>query len=145
MAGGSLGDGHNEELGELSMGCFKSRLASGRQFGMKFEKGLRFVSCDNFKSAGTVTQIIKKILEINPCINQTAITELGRAQGCSKRQIENCLKTGEWVRSRGPKNSTLYSVPDGGSDGQMKPPVEQGQILFPSFLFLRDGKLAAID
>src|ERR1019366_8894627 len=94
--------------------CFKSRLVPGRHFGMKFEKGLGFVSCDNFKSARTTTQIIKKILEINPCINQTAITELGRAQGCSKRQIENCLKTGKWVRSPGPKNSTLYSLPGDG-------------------------------
>lgn len=103
------------ELGELSMNCFKARLAPGRHFGMKFEKGLGFVSCESFKSSRTTTEVITKILKINPCINQTAITELGRAQGCSKRQIENCLRAGKWVRSRGPKNSTLYSLPDEGS------------------------------
>lgn len=104
------------ELAELSMNCFKARLAPGRHFGMKFEKGQGFISCEPFQSARTTTEIIRKILEVNPCINQTEIMQLGQAQGCTRRQIENCLKTGNWVKSRGPKNSTLYSLPADGSE-----------------------------
>lgn len=101
----------SQELGELSMTCFKSRLAPGRNFGMEFKKGQGFISSEAFTPAKTTEQIITEILEANPNSNQTEIVRLGKAQGCTKRQIENCLKTREWGRSPGPKNSTLYILP----------------------------------
>jgi len=99
-----------EELVELSMRCFKARLAPGRNFGMQFKRGDGFVPCDAFRLARSVKEIITEILDATPSLNQTEIVALGVAQGCSKHQIEACLKTGDWGRTRGPRNSTLYSL-----------------------------------
>lgn len=107
------------ELGELSMNCFKARLAPGRNFGMKFQKRQGFISCDAQNPAQTVTEIISAILEQNPNSNQSEIVQRGQFAGCSKNHIESCLRHGDWVRAKGPKNSTLYSLPpevNGGCD-----------------------------
>jgi len=107
---------HPEELGELSMTCFKARLAPGQNFGMEFKKRQGFIPCEAFMFTRTAEQIITEILEANPNSNQTTIVDLGVKQGCTKRQIENCLRAGKWGKSRGPKNSTLYSLPISGAD-----------------------------
>src|ERR1019366_7901846 len=99
------------ELGGLSMNCFKARLAPPRHFGMEFRKRHGFVSRDPRARARTVTEIVTEILTEFPDSNQTEIVRLGRAAGCKRQQIESCLKNGEWVKSRGPKNAILYSVP----------------------------------
>jgi hypothetical protein len=101
----------SEELGKLSMICFKARLAPGRNFSMEFKKGQGFIPCEAFKLTRTAIEIISEILEENPSSNQTEILTLAKGLGCTKRQIENCLKTGPWCSTPGPKNSTLYSLP----------------------------------
>jgi AAA domain len=98
------------ELGKLSMSCFKARLAPPRNFGMEFKKELGFVSCEAFRPALTVTEIIAEVLAANPGSNQSQVTQIAVHLGLTKRQIENSLKSGPWVRIPGPKNSTLYSL-----------------------------------
>lgn len=100
-----------EELGDLSMTCFKARLAPGRNFGMTFRKGQGFVPCEAFRFTKTAEQVITEILAANPNSNQETILELAQGLGCTKHQIEKCLKTGRWRTSAGPKNSILYSLP----------------------------------
>ena len=100
-----------EKLGELSMTCFKARLAPGRSFGMEFRKREGFIPCETFKRTKTAMEIISEILEENPNSNQTEILALGKGLGCTRGQLGNCLKTGTWSKTRGPKNATLYSLP----------------------------------
>jgi hypothetical protein len=83
---------------------------------MEFKKRQGFIPCEAFMFTRTAEQIITEILEANPNSNQTTIVDLGVKQGCTKRQIENCLRAGKWGKSRGPKNSTLYSLPMSGAD-----------------------------
>lgn len=99
-----------EGLGQLSMSCFKARLAPGQNFGMEFKKGHGFIPCEAAKRTRTTMEIISEILEAVPNRNQRDIVRLGKAQGCTRRQIEDCLKTGPWRRTPGAKNSTLYSL-----------------------------------
>ena len=101
-----------EELGDLSMTCFKARLVPGQNFGMTFRKGRGFVPCDAFKFTKTAEQVIAEILAANPNSNQKTILEMAQRLGCTRRQIERCLKTGKWGRSAGPKNSILYNLPE---------------------------------
>jgi hypothetical protein len=100
-----------EQLGQLSMECFKARLAPGRNFGMEFKKRRGFVSCKASEHAKTATEIIAEILAESPRSNQSEIVRLGRSRGCGKGQLEQCLRTGNWQRGPGPNNSTLYSLP----------------------------------
>ena len=100
-----------EELAELSMNCFKARMAPGMNFGMVFKKRHGFTPSEAFKPTRTVEEIITEILEASPNRNQTEIVRLAQAQDCSKRQIESCLRNGKWCKTPGPKNSTLYSLP----------------------------------
>ena len=100
-----------EELRELSMTCFKARLAPGQNFRMTFKKTQGFVPCESFKPTQNTGEIVAEILEARPNSNQTEIVRQAQALGCTKRQIEHCLKTGSWVKVPGPKNSTLYSLP----------------------------------
>jgi hypothetical protein len=100
-----------EELRELSMNCFKARMAPGRNFGMEFRKGKGFVTGEVFRPTRTVTEIVTEIVEEHPNSNQSDIVQLARAEGCSKGQIEDCLKTGDWFTTRGRNNSILYSLP----------------------------------
>jgi len=104
------------ELGELSMDCFKARLAPGRNFGMKFQKRQGFVSCDAQNRSQTVTEIISAFLEQNPGSNPSEIVQRGLFAGCTKRQIEECLKHGDWIRAKGPRNAILYSLPKGAEE-----------------------------
>jgi hypothetical protein len=99
-----------EELGKLSMTCFKARLAQGRNFGMEFKKHRGFIASDAFKPTRTTTEIVTEILEANPNSNQTEVVRLGKAEGAGKRQIEDCLRTGPWQITRGAKNSLVYSL-----------------------------------
>jgi AAA domain len=106
----------SDGLRDLSMNCFKARLAPPQHFGMEFKKGHGFVRREAFKPTRNATEIIAEILAENPNINQTKIVQLGSAAGCTKRQIEDNLRSGEWGRSPGPKNSTLYSLPAQGAE-----------------------------
>lgn len=105
-----------DELGALSMNCFKARLAPGQHFGMQFQKGCGFIPSDAFETAKTVVDIITEILEATPNRNQSEIVQLAQQKGSSKGQIEVCLKTGPWSKQSGPKNSTLYSLRTVGLD-----------------------------
>jgi hypothetical protein len=107
-----------EELGDLSMTCFKARLAPGQNFGMTFRKGQGFIPCDAFKFTKSTEQAIAEILAANPNSNQTTILQMAKSLGCTKHQIERCLKTARWRRSAGPKNSILYSLPED-EDGEL--------------------------
>ncbi len=99
------------ELGELSMTCFKARLAPGRNFDMRFSKGQGFQRCDSSKPIRTVPELITELLEKRPNVNQSVILDHCLSRGCSKRQVLNSLKNGNWQRIPGPKNSTLFSLP----------------------------------
>jgi hypothetical protein len=109
-----------EELPELSMNCFKARLAPGRDFGMRFQQGRGFECTDAFRTTTTVTEIIVEILRTNPDCNQRRAIELGRGMGCSKSQIERCLKDGPWLKRTGPNNSILYNLPPETADGEAR-------------------------
>jgi hypothetical protein len=107
-----------EELRELSMNCFKARLAPGKDFGMRFQRGRGFVCSDAYRTTRTVSEIIVEILTTNPDCNQTRVLELGHSMGCSKCQIERCLKDGLWLRRQGPNNSILYNLPAETADAE---------------------------
>ena len=102
-----------QELGRLSMTCFKGRLAPGQNFGLEFQRGHGFVRCEGFQGTRAITDVVTQILAANPDCNQRKIIEMGRAQGCSKGQLEACLKAGSWRKAKGPNNSTLYNLPPG--------------------------------
>jgi hypothetical protein len=104
------------ELGELTMTCFKARLAPPRHFGLEFRTREGFIARDAATLTRTATQVVTEILELNPNSNQTEIVRLGKESGFTKRQIENCLRTGAWSKSRGLRNAILYSVPTGKSE-----------------------------
>ena len=107
-----------EELRELSMNCFKARLAPGKDFGMRFQRGRGFVCSDAYRTTRTVAEIIVEILTTNPDCIQRRIIELGHSMGCSKCQIERCLKDGPWLKRQGPNNSILYNLPPETADGE---------------------------
>jgi hypothetical protein len=109
-------DDGSQKLGKLSMTCFKGRLAPGQNFGLEFQHKRGFVACDHFTPARTAQEIVSEILEVSPGSNQSEIVEGARARGCSKRQVEACLKTGPWSKAKGPNNSTLYGLPPEKSD-----------------------------
>lgn len=101
-----------EALRDLSMRCFKARLAPPQHFGMEFKKGQGFAPCEAFMPVRTTTELITEILSSHPGSNQKEIVSLGREQGFTIRQITDCLKVGLWQRTPGPHNSTLYSLPE---------------------------------
>lgn len=109
-------DDHSQKIGKITMTCFKSRLAPGQSFAMEFVQAQGFIAADAFDPARSVTEIISEILGEQPGLNQREIVRRGHELGCTKRQIENCLRNGHWVRVPGPKHSILYSLPDGGDD-----------------------------
>ena len=47
------------------MRCFKARLAPGRNYGMRFERGQGFVRCEAFKPTRSVNEVITEILELD--------------------------------------------------------------------------------
>jgi hypothetical protein len=104
-------DAPEHTLGLLSLTCFKGRLAPGQNFGMEFRQGQGFVARNAFERTRTTTEVVKEIISTHPSINQKKVIEIGRTQGCGKRQLEDCLKTGRWQRDRGANNSILYSLP----------------------------------
>lgn len=103
-------DKESTRIGRLTLKCFKGRLAPGHNFEMEFREREGFVACDVSARTRTVEEIITEILETHPNSNQTEIMRQGQAQGCSKRQIVDCLKNGPWGKTQGPKNSTLYTL-----------------------------------
>lgn len=103
-------DDQPERLGKLYLSCFKGRLAPGQSFGLEFREKQGFVSCDVPRTR-TVQEIISEIVEAHPGRNQTQIVTMARALGCTKRQAEDCLRSGPWKRTRGPNNATLYDLP----------------------------------
>ena len=107
-----------QELGKLSMTCFKGRITPGQNFGMEFQRGHGFVPCEAFQRARNVTEVITEILTAEPNCNQKRIVEVGRNMGCSKGQIENCLKTGPWLKRPGPNHSILYNLPPEKGDSE---------------------------
>jgi hypothetical protein len=108
----------SQELGKLSLTCFKGRLTPGQNFGMEFQRKHGFVPCEAFQHTRAVIEIITEILTENPDFNQKKIVELGRVQGCSKGQIERCLKNGPWRKTKGPNNATLYNLPPQSATGE---------------------------
>ena len=101
---------HPNELGPLSMTCFKARLAPGKNFGMKFVKGQGFLLGEPLEPIKTLNEVVEEILEANPNSNQSEIIRLAQALGFAKGKIEVSLKTGPWARTIGPRNSILYSL-----------------------------------
>ena len=104
-------DDGSQKLGKLSMTCFKGRLTPGQNFGLKYCQKQGFIQCDDFAPTKTVEEIISDILGSHPHSNQSQVVKIALAQGCTKRQAEECLKNGLWGSRPGPKNSTLYSFP----------------------------------
>ena len=104
-------DKETNRLGRLSLKCFKGRLMPGQNFGLEFRPREGFVACEFAARTKTVEEVITEILQANPGSNQKKIVALGRAYGCGKGQLEKRLKAGPWVRTEGPNNSILYSLP----------------------------------
>jgi hypothetical protein len=112
-------DKESPRLGRLTLKCFKGRLAPGQNFAMEFRDKEGFVPSDVPARTRTVTEIITEILDLQPNSNQSEIVRQGQVQGCTKRQIEDCLKTGKWGTTQGPKNSILYTIKrDGDEDDE---------------------------
>ena len=94
------------ELGKLTLRCFKSRLALARNFSMEFRRGLGFVAAET----RSVREIINEVLREHPSSNQTQITTVCVARGCSKSQVEAALKNGNFDVRKGAKNAKLYTI-----------------------------------
>jgi AAA domain len=105
----SVGEESNQ-LGQLSMKCFKGRLVPGQSFGLEFRQGQGFVASEAASKGRTVTEVIAEILTEYPRSNQSKVIKLGQSRGCSKGQIEQALMAGPWLTEHGAKNSTLYSL-----------------------------------
>jgi hypothetical protein len=106
-----------EKLGKLHMNCFKGRLMPGQNCGLEFRYQQGFIEAEYSETeraprqrTRAITDIISGILAIKPLSNQSQIVKMACAQGCSKREVEECLKTGAWGITPGPKNSKLYSL-----------------------------------
>jgi hypothetical protein len=106
----------SQQLGKLSMTCFKGRLAPGQNFGLEFQHKRGFVPCDHFIPTKTVTEVVREWIESHPGSNQSQIVDAVRVRGFGKGQITKCLRTGPWSKIGGPNNSTLYSLPPEESD-----------------------------
>jgi archaellum biogenesis ATPase FlaH len=104
-------DDGSQKLGKLSITCFKGRLAPGQNFELEYCQKQGFIQCENFAPTKTVEEIICEILGNHPRSNQSQVVKMALAQGCTKRQAEDCLRSGPWSKTPGPKNSTLYSLP----------------------------------
>jgi predicted ATP-dependent serine protease len=98
-------------LGQLSLKCFKGRLVPGQNFGLQFREREGFVACEVPAATKTITEVIAEILRTNPNSNQSEIVRQAQARGSRRRDIELCLKDGDWSRRPGPKNSTLFDLP----------------------------------
>jgi predicted ATP-dependent serine protease len=101
-------DENTPEIRKLTLNCFKSRLALGRNFSMEFRRGLGFVAAESRK----VTEIIDEVLREHPGSNQSEVIKLCAARGCSKSQVEAALKNGNWETKKGPKNAKVYTLPN---------------------------------
>ena len=101
-------------LGRLALKCFKGRLAPGQNLAMEFRPGQGFVSCEqpNRAAVRSTEEIIKEILLARPNSNQKQLVALGREQGLSKHQVEECLRNGPWRRRPGRGSEILYAVDD---------------------------------
>jgi len=103
--------GHeSSELGDLALTCFKGRLAPGRNFNMKFQKGRGFLPTVGGERQRSATEVVAEVLANAPNCNQTQLVALARDQGLTKSQTEACLKNGDWTKRTGPNNSILYSL-----------------------------------
>jgi len=107
----------SNRLGRLSLKCFKGRLVPGQNFGLQFREREGFVSCEAPPATKTITEFITEILRANPNSNQSEIVRQARARGSRRGDIELCLKDGDWSRRPGPKNSTLFDLPENERDG----------------------------
>ena len=94
-----------------------SRLVPGQNFGLQFREREGFVSCEAPPATKTITEFITEILRANPNSNQSEIVRQARARGSRRGDIELCLKDGDWSRRPGPKNSTLFDLPENERDG----------------------------
>ena len=99
------------EIRKLLLKCFKGRLALAQNFSMEFHRGPGFVPAESSK---TVPEIIQDLLREHPGSNQSQIIKLCVARGCSKSQVQKALKNGKWGTGKGPKNATLYVLPNPG-------------------------------
>ncbi len=109
-------DNRPEKLGKLYMNCFKGRLAPGQNFGLEFCQRRGFIECENHTPTQTVGEILSEIVAAKPGSNQSQLVKLAQGRGCTKRQVEECLKNGPWYKTPRPKNSTLYSLAPEGID-----------------------------
>jgi hypothetical protein len=98
------------QLAKLRLTCFKGRLTPGKNYALEFRKRQGFVACRYIPSKQRVEDVVTEILEATPRINQKEIIRQARERGCSKGQIESCMKTGNWKTEAGPNNSILYSL-----------------------------------
>ena len=105
----SVGE-ESKRLGQLTMKCFKGRLAPGQDFGIEFRQGQGFVASEAARQTRTVTEFITDILREHPRSNQSEVVKLAEGSGIAKGQIEKALTNGPWRKERGPKNSILYSL-----------------------------------
>ena len=101
---------NTERLDELFLQCFKSRLAPGQSFGVRFERGVGFLPSDRSSSSLTRSgvEIIEEILTDRPGSNQGEVVELARQKGLSKHQAETALKNGTWRTESGRGREIRY-------------------------------------
>jgi hypothetical protein len=105
----SVDDG---KLGNLTLSCFKGRLAPGPKLSMGFSLGEGFRMCDPpvMNGAKSPVDIVREILIAAPRSNQTQVVEAARALGLAKHQVEDCLKNGPWQTQTVAHGAILYSV-----------------------------------
>ena len=101
---------NTDRLDELFLQCFKSRLAPGQSFGVRFERGVGFLPSDRSSSSLTRSgvEIIEEILTDRPGSNQGEVVELARQKGLSKHQAETALKNGAWRTESGRGREIRY-------------------------------------
>jgi len=103
--------GDDGKLGELTLKCFKGRLAPGPKEQMGFSPGEGFRACAPSSKVGPLpVDIVRQILTAAPGRNQKQVVEAARPFGLAKHQVEDCLKNGLWHTEIGPHGAILYSV-----------------------------------
>ena len=99
-----------EQLGKLSLSCFKGRLMPGRNFAFEFHKGEGFVPCGRAPSRKSLLEVATEVVRLQPGMSQAAIVRNLRERGFAKGEIERCLKNGTFKQRPGPHNSILYAL-----------------------------------
>jgi hypothetical protein len=100
------GTPRNGELHLLTLRCFKSRFAPGRNFGMEFRAGRGFTAIEvpQGQQKPSAADVVAAIIAEHPGINGTEIKELAKPFGVGKNPVDAYLKTLRCVRGAGGKH-----------------------------------------